>query len=483
MQQKELDIIMSQQGEALQIIQAAKIALLRNRPFYGALIGSLPLYPNATWLPTAATDGRNIYYNPEFIAGMHPDRKVLVMERLEKSSLSKEEKDKQKEYIEVFYRKKTVKEVIFVFEHEIRHVINLHITRGRSFHPETFNIAADHYINTHLVLEHGRESKQMSWFIHGDKTVFDKSKEFGFMAYGYCNFKYHGWTAEAIYKDILGDDKNQDVKAAGKHMTGGGVTDEFEEDILGYEEQAPSLTQEEIDRNAEITQRQISSAASSALSAGGECPEDIRKLIADFGKPQIDYVTLIRKRMTSLVQFNRSYKRPHRRSGGLTKAMHSYGVLSPYQSVIMPGHEKDKTIDVVIGFDVSGSVNDTLLKKIFKEIMDLTTQYKVFRVTLFCWSTKVGNVVVYDEKNIREIVDYKVKTTYGTHASCAFDYIDQNLPDAKEVILFTDGFIESKLDKHEEWSKKYANMLWVIFNNKGFKEPFGKQVLFDAYAK
>lgn len=485
MNQKELDIVMSQKDEALKLIQAAKIALLRNRPFYGALIGSLPLYPDATWLPTAATDGRNIYYNPEFIAGMHPDRLKLVMERLENSSMPAEEKKKQKEYIDVFYRKKTIKEIIFIFEHEIRHVINLHITRGKAFHAETFNIAADHYINTHLVMEHGKDSKQMSWFVNGANTVFDKTKEFGFMAYAYCKFKYHGWTSEAIYKDILGDQSQDgdEVKAAGKHMTDPSVTDEVEESILGYDESAPSLSQQEIDRNAEITQRQIASAAHAALSAGGDCPEDIRKLVAEFGKPQIDYVSLIRKRMTSLVQFNRSYKRPHRRSGGLTKAMQQYGVLSPYQSVVMPGHEKDKTIDVVIGFDVSGSVNDVLLKRIFREIMSLTTQYKVFRITLFCWSTKVGNVVVYDEKNIREIVDYKIKTTYGTHASCAFEYIDQHLPDAQEVILFTDGYIESGLDKHQEWPKKYDKMLWVIFNNTGFKQPFGQQVLFDAYAK
>ena len=38
MNQKELDIVMSQKDEALKLIQAAKIALLRNRPFYGALI-------------------------------------------------------------------------------------------------------------------------------------------------------------------------------------------------------------------------------------------------------------------------------------------------------------------------------------------------------------------------------------------------------------------------------------------------------------
>ena len=49
-----------------QLIQA-RIGLLILHPFYGNLALRLKLVNADAWCPTAATDGRNFYYNTKFI--------------------------------------------------------------------------------------------------------------------------------------------------------------------------------------------------------------------------------------------------------------------------------------------------------------------------------------------------------------------------------------------------------------------------------
>lgn len=80
----EKESIMELADEALKKVQSARIALLTNRPFYGTLLSGMPLIVDCAWLPTAATDHRNLYFNPEFIMGMPVDRKKKVFARIDK---------------------------------------------------------------------------------------------------------------------------------------------------------------------------------------------------------------------------------------------------------------------------------------------------------------------------------------------------------------------------------------------------------------
>lgn len=107
-----------------------------------------------------------------------------------------------------------------------------------------------------------------------------------------------------------------------------------------------------------------------------------------------------------------------------------------------------------------------------------------FKVTMFCWSTEVGNVEVYTKANVAKMKDYEVTTTYGTKASCVFEYIEKNVPKAKEVVIFTDGYIEQiDKEKAEEWARKYST-LWVITEkNENFTPPFGSKAVMDENAK
>lgn len=469
---EEYEMIKTQEPEARRRIQAARIALLSVRPFYGTLLSSMPMVANWEWCSTMATDGKHLFYNPEFVCGMLPGRKKAVMERLNNHPImSAEEKLNELEFIETFFREKTMPELTFVCEHEVRHVTNDHLWRGKSFNPSLHNAATDEYINTSLVMDHSNRSKPMCWFPNGRASTFDSSKEFGFLKFAYCNFRYLGMTSEMIYLDML---KNKPKgRPVGNHMRPDESEDEL--NILGYEKGRPELTQAEKDTFSEWSRHMIDSAIK---AAGGEGPEEAIRMVAEWKKPKINYLKLIKNRMVSRIKGNRSYRKLSRRSAGLTYAMRTYGNLDANSHMILPGRVQAEKVDIVIGFDVSGSISRATLRRIFNEIIGICLLYKQFRVTLFCWSTKVGNVCVYTEQNIREMADYEVKSTGGTEAACAFKYIEENIPDAKEVVIFTDGMIEDLRDR-KDWARKWST-LWVICGGRsGWNPPFGRAVDLD----
>lgn len=506
MSDEEIEIVNGQKDEAKRMIDAAKIAMLRYRPFYGALVGSMPMSVAFKWLPTIATDGRNLYYNPEFIVGMTPERRKLVHERIDSSGVPFAKRQEMKEKIDVLYGRKTTKEVIFLLEHEIRHIICDHMTRGKGYNHQLFNIAADHYINVALIQEHSVAGLMGGkWFMDKDTKFNDRTKPFAFMEHCYRNFKYENWVTEKIYEDLVKEQENGKGKMPADHHMGTGSgnggapmpsegdgDDESGEgqgeggegmpDLAGcmginkYSE--PTLTNEQRETNREIMRRSIISATQ---SAGGEAPKDVRDLVASFGKSKINYVKLIKKKMMALIRTNVTYKRPSRRSFGLTHTLRASGAISSRQSVVLPSATKDNQIDIWIGFDVSGSVTDALLERIFREICGLTMQYKQFKIHLFCWSTHVGEVKVYTKDNIREIVDYRIDTSGGTIASCVFKFLDNQKEKVDQLIVFTDGYFED-LSSRKDWARKY-DTLWVIFQNSNWKEPFGKSVDFDKYVK
>ncbi len=459
--------------EALKVIQGARISLLRSRPFYGTLLSSMPLVADWHWLSTAATDHRNIFFNPEFIMGMPEERKKKVFNRVDNHpNMSQTEKDDYKKYVNLFYRKKTPREVVFILMHEIRHITNDHIARGKGLDSEKYNVASDQYINTDLVVEDlGPKAQSLKFFPDGKQTIFQAGKEFEFLSHCYCDFKFHGKTAEEIYKDLYGKDLPKG-KPLGVHI--GDYEPDL--DLLGYTDPHPYRSPVEKDNDLSWSSSMIEAAFQ---AAGGEGPKEVRDFVARIRKPKIDYLKIIKQRMLSRIRSNLSFSRLSRRSGSVTRVLRNYGALTESQSVVFPGRKKQTTIDIVIGFDVSGSISNNTLERIFSEIAGLCTLYPYFRVTMFCWSTKVGNVVVYTPENIHEMKDYKITSTGGTSASCAFEYIEKNIPDAKEVIIFTDGFIED-LSNRKDWANAWQT-LWVLCGRgrATFKPPFGKGVDLD----
>lgn len=96
-------------------IRAAKISLILKHSFFGQMATKLNVICDNERIQTAATDGRNFFYNEKFIA-----------------SLSKDE-------------------MLFLFGHEVLHNVFEHHYRRGSRNHQLWNIAADYVINLILV--------------------------------------------------------------------------------------------------------------------------------------------------------------------------------------------------------------------------------------------------------------------------------------------------------------------------------------------
>lgn len=134
----------------------ARITMLLQQPFWGTLATRLIL-KDATddpdgWCPTAATDGRYMYYNRNFISKL----------------------DRQ--------------ETIFLVAHEVNHTIYDHMGRRGGRMPKLWNAAADYVINYEL---HENKVGAMPGKASGVQGCFDE--------------KYKGMFTEEVYELLLQD--------------------------------------------------------------------------------------------------------------------------------------------------------------------------------------------------------------------------------------------------------------------------------------
>ena len=105
----------SMRVEVLDRIITARVGLLLRHPFFGNLATRLKIQACDDWCMTAATDGRNLYYNTQFFNAM------------------------------------SNKEIEFVIAHEILHMVYDHLGRRQDRNPMLYNIAADYIVNNLLV--------------------------------------------------------------------------------------------------------------------------------------------------------------------------------------------------------------------------------------------------------------------------------------------------------------------------------------------
>lgn len=95
------------------IVQKAVHRLILNEPFWATLLLRMTL-EESTEVPTAATDGVRIVYNPAFFKAM------------------------------------PIADVVFVLAHEVAHVANMHHLRMGARDPQGWNIACDYVVNLQL---------------------------------------------------------------------------------------------------------------------------------------------------------------------------------------------------------------------------------------------------------------------------------------------------------------------------------------------
>ena len=276
-------------------IIVARVGLLLRHPFFGNMATRLKVQHCDDWCPTAATDGKHLFYNTQFF-----------------NALSN-------------------KEIEFVIAHEILHCVFDHIIRREDRDPMIYNIACDYIVNNTLVRDKIGEPVKMI-------QIFQ-------------DWKYDGWQSEAVYDDIykkaeengkkfleqMGEllDEHIDWETkpskpkAGK---GGGKASDHR----------PSYTKEEMKKiRDQITENLISSAQS---AGAGNIPAEVERMIKELTEPKMNWREILRQQIQATIRNDYTFSRPSR------KGWHT--------GVVLPGMNFDQQIDCAICFDMSGSNGD-----------------------------------------------------------------------------------------------------------------------------
>jgi predicted metal-dependent peptidase len=327
---------------------AARTRLILDRPFLGALALRLPLVEaRREWCPTAATDARKLYYNPDYVESL------------------------------------SLGQTQFLLAHLALHCALSHFARRQHRVRHRWDLACDLAINPLLVDEGLSPPPEV--------LVLDD---------------YRGMTAEEIYPLLDEDDRTEtldqhlfdDDSSEGGRREGGGKTErprqpdpqargggdgplrrggegaQGEGDRDGGAERPPPLAPDEREALRVQWQQRLAGAAQQAMQAG-KLGGTLARLVDHLLEPNLPWRALLARYMSQAARDDYSYLRPSGRREG--PAIHP--------------SLRSAQVDVVVALDTSGSVSEAELAEFVAEIDALKGQVRARLTLLACDAALAGD--------------------------------------------------------------------------------------------
>ena len=358
-------------------LTTARVGLLLKTPFFGNMATRMKIINADEWCQTAATDGRNFYYNTDFV------------------------------------KKLSTKKLEFLFAHEIGHCVFDHFGRAGSRNRQLCNISQDYAINQIL------KDEKIGEVIDEVPICLDD--------------KYRGLAWEEIYDqlyekaekismeellDQLGDTLDDHINQDGNQSKDG---KDKGDDKKGKK---PTISKEEMQKiKDEIKEAMIQSAAA---AGAGKTPAAIQRLIKDLTEAKMNWREVLRMNIQSIIKNDYSFTRPSRKGWGT--------------GAILPGLKNDETIDIAVAVDMSGSIGMDDAKVFFSEIKGIMDQYEDFNIKVWCFDTEIYNYAEFSQDNVDELLDYEPKGGGGTEFMVNWDFMKNEGIEPKKFVMFTDGY-------------------------------------------
>ena len=253
--------------EVREILVTARVGMLLRASFFGNLATRLKLINADEWCATAATDGRNFYYNTRFIKMLRP------------------------------------KEVEFLFGHEVLHVVYDHFGRRGERDPLLSNVAADYCVNADL------KKHRVGEFITSVPCLYES--------------KYEGMSYEEVYDDLYKNAEKIDInqlieKLLDDHMDGDDEGDGDSRDGKGNSKRPKLTAEEKAAIRDEIKEAMLSAAQT---CDAGNLPAGVKRIIQDLTEPKMNWRELIRQQIESTVKSDFTWLRTSRKGWDMDAVM------------------------------------------------------------------------------------------------------------------------------------------------------------------
>ena len=357
----------------------ARIGMLLRAPFFGNLATRMKLTNADEWLDTAATDGRNFYYNSRFIMALQ------------------------------------TKEVEFLVGHELLHACYDHMARVGNRDRQLYNIACDYAVNADLI------KHRVGVKITTVPCLHDT--------------KYDGMSSEEIYDKLYEEAEKIDISALASmllddHMENDGDGEGEGEDGEGKGTKSgkgkgrPTLSAEE---KAQIRDELREAMIAAAQQAGaGNVPGGLARIIQDLTEPKMDWRELLRQQLESTIRSDFSWMRPNKKGW--------------HMDAVMPGMMNGEMIDIAVALDASGSISHGMLREFLSEIKGIMDQFTDYKIHVLTFDTAVYNPQVYTSDNLNDIAEYQLSGGGGTMFECVTDFLKEENIEPKRLVWLTDGY-------------------------------------------
>ena len=237
----------------------ARVGMLLRASFFGNLATRLKLVNADEWCATAATDGRNFYYNARFIDMLKP------------------------------------REIEFLFGHEVLHCVYDHFGRRGDRDPRLWNIANDFCVNADL------KKHRVGEFITSVPCLYDS--------------KYEGMSSEEVYDDLYENAEKISLddlidRMIDEHLDGDGDGDgEGDGDKKGRGR--PNMTAEERAQVRDEIKEAMLSAAQTCDA--GNLPAGVKRMIQQMTEPRMNWRELLRMQLESTIKSDYTWLRSSRK--------------------------------------------------------------------------------------------------------------------------------------------------------------------------
>ena len=424
-------------------LQNLKKLLISKYPRFGAQIASAKLeYNSNLQYHTAATDGKNIYFDPNYLASLNDDDKLFLVAH------------------ELMHVK---------FEHMYRMVDN----NGQMRDSVLWNIATDAIINANL---------QRDGF---------KIKE------GYVNMpEALNFTAEEFYEKLLKEKQSQQQKDGNKNKDGSGIDSQEQKQMFGDKKQFVddhTLWDEAFKKVQQGSNNQDSKNNSEKIEPQNSQTRDSKREVDDskFNEKDEFERNRIERKQRTIEKFNKYYSDAIDKITNSSTTYSNIGKSKPvvdWRLILRHELEKDEIIwsqrrsiaennyayrledneldekaEVEVLIDTSGSISENLVKEFLRQLKPILKDAKL----------KVGqfdtNFYGFTEiKNERDIDNLEIYGGGGTDFDVAVNSFQSK---TSNKIIFTDG--------EADMPEKKINAIWVVYGIYQIDPPGGKVIMVD----
>lgn len=308
--------------------------------------------------------------------------------------------------------------------HEVMHVAMMHHLRMQGKEARLWNVACDYAINPLLKKSH----------LYIPEGGLDESR-------------FHDLSAEEIYGILQ---KEQQDEKEGQQNEEQGDSGEEAPENFGQVEAPPQGT--DLKEVEQQTKQAVIQAYNDAKQMGNT-PNGMKEIITELIEPKKNWKELLQKYVAEVARNDYSWVRPNPRyipSGLYLPALHSLNIGK-----------------VVFVIDTSGSIDTELLHTFVAELKEASSIFTSPITVIHC-DTEVRKVEEMEQDDIITPIGRG-----GTQFQPAFDYVNENIIDAKAIVYFTDG------GSWDGYKEPNCEVIWAIYDNKDFKPAFGDIILVD----